>query len=253
MKTSVALVAVVVPLTAVLTACSHEPAPEVLRPVRTVEVRYGEAREENRYVGTVQSRHEVDQAFRVGGKVVERRVDVGDVVREGDVLAVLDDNDYRLAVQAAEQQLTAAIANAKQAESDRQRLEDLKADGSVSAADDEHAQVPRRRPGAPRPRRDSSNSHATSCSTPCCAPRRRCITAVRFEIGQVVAAGQPVVSLANEGEPEIVIDIAEDHLATFKQAHYRAARRRARREFEVSLRELAPRSRRPDTDVPCSR
>ena len=86
----------------------HKPAPEVLRPVRTVEVRYGEAREANRYVGTVQSRHEVDQAFRVGGKVVERRVDVGDVVREGDVLAVLDDNDYRLAVQAAEQQLTAA-------------------------------------------------------------------------------------------------------------------------------------------------
>ena len=43
-KTPIVLVAVVVPLTAVLTACSHEPAPEVLRPVRTVEVRYGEAR-----------------------------------------------------------------------------------------------------------------------------------------------------------------------------------------------------------------
>ena len=97
-------------------------------------------REAHRYVGTVQSRHEVDQAFRVGGKVVERRVDVGAVVREGDVVAVLDDIDYRLAVQAAQQQLTAALAEAKQAESDRKRLEGLKLDGSVSESDEEHAQ-----------------------------------------------------------------------------------------------------------------
>ena len=60
------------------------------------------AREANRYAGTVQSRHEVDQAFRVGGKVVQRKVDVGQIVREGDVLAVLDDADYRLAEEAAQ-------------------------------------------------------------------------------------------------------------------------------------------------------
>ena len=41
---------------------------------------------------SVQARHEVDQAFRVGGKVVERKVEVGQAVREGDVLAVLDDD-----------------------------------------------------------------------------------------------------------------------------------------------------------------
>ena len=59
--------------------------------------------ETNRYVGTVQARHEVDEAFRVGGKVVQRKVDVGQNVREGDVLAVLDDTDYRLAEEAAQQ------------------------------------------------------------------------------------------------------------------------------------------------------
>ena len=74
----------------------------------------------------MQARHEVDQAFRVGGKVVQRKVDVGQTVREGDVLAVLDDTDYRLAEEAARQQLIAAAAQARQAESDRQRLEALK-------------------------------------------------------------------------------------------------------------------------------
>ena len=242
-KTSIALATIVAPLAAVLTACSHEPAPEVLRPVRTVEVRYGEAREANRYVGTVQSRHEVEQAFRVGGKVIDRRVDVGDVVREGDVLAVLDDSDYRLAVQAAEQQLTAATANAKQAESDRKRLEDLKADGSVSVADDEHAQSAAQttKAAAEAQARQLALARNQLQYTVLRAPRSGVVTAVRFEVGQVVAAGQPVVSIANEGEPEIVIDVPEDHLGTFRQAHYRAWLASSPNEkFEVSLRELAP-------------
>ena len=131
--------------------------------MRTVELRYDKAQETDRYFGAVQARHEVDQAFRVGGKVVERKVDVGQTVREGDVLAVLDDTDYRLAEEAARQQLAAATTQARQAESDRQRLEALKIDGSVSESDDEHAQsdaADRRRP-RPRPRRRSSSSRAT--------------------------------------------------------------------------------------------
>ena len=76
-----------------LSACSPDKPPvEAPRPVRTVEIRYDATREANRYAGTVQSRYEVDQAFRVGGKVAQRKVDVGQVVREGDVLAVLDDS-----------------------------------------------------------------------------------------------------------------------------------------------------------------
>ena len=121
-------------LATLLGACSPEPLPvEALRPVRTAEIRYDATREANRYAGTVQSRFEVDQAFRVGGKVARRLVDVGQVVHEGDVLAVLYDADYRLAEEAARQQWTAAVAQARQAESDRQRLGALKADGLPDA------------------------------------------------------------------------------------------------------------------------
>jgi RND family efflux transporter MFP subunit len=242
-KTPIALLAVLPPLAAALTACSHETAPEAPRPVRTVEVRYGEAREAIRYVGTVQSRHEVDQAFRVGGKVVERRVDVGDVVRAGDVLAVLDDSDYRLAVQVAEQQLAVALANATQAESDRRRLEDLKADGSVSVADDEHARslATTTKAAAEAQARQLELARNQLQYTALRAPRDGVITAVRLEVGQVVAAGQPVVSLASEEQPEIVVDVPEDHLETFRQASYRAWLASAPGEkFGVQLRELAP-------------
>ncbi len=70
MKTSLAAAFITVPIAAMLCACTpNKPTAEALRSVRTVEVRYDQAQETNRYVGTVQSRHEVDQAFRVGGKI----------------------------------------------------------------------------------------------------------------------------------------------------------------------------------------
>ena len=65
MKTSlVPVLLVAVPVAALLAACSEQPAPEPLRAVRTAEVRYDKAQETNRYFGAVQSRHEVNEAFR---------------------------------------------------------------------------------------------------------------------------------------------------------------------------------------------
>ena len=122
MKSSYPLALAALSIAAILSGCSHEPPPEPLRAVRTVEIRYDRTPETDRYFGSVQSRYEVDQAFRVGGKVVSRKVDVGQKVRQGEVLAVLDDADYKLAVEAAQQQLAAAEAQARQAESDRKRL-----------------------------------------------------------------------------------------------------------------------------------
>jgi len=88
-------------LAATLAACSSdEPPAEPLRTVRTAELRYDGAAESNRYVGTVQARHEVEHAFRVGGKVIERRVEVGDVVRAGDILAVTGSAEAKTAAAA---------------------------------------------------------------------------------------------------------------------------------------------------------
>ena len=84
MKTSHAAALLLVTSAALLSACSREKPPvEALRAVRTAEVRYDRAPETNRYFGSVQARYEVDQAFRVGGKIVTRKVDVGQKVRAG--------------------------------------------------------------------------------------------------------------------------------------------------------------------------
>ncbi len=211
--------------------------------MRTVELRYDKAAEANRYVATVQARHEVDHAFRVAGKVAERKVEVGQTVREGDVLAVLDASDYRLAEEAARQQLAAATAQARQAESDRQRLNALKTDGSVSASDDEqaHSRALTTQATAEAQARQLELARNRLKYTVLRASRSGVVTSRKFEVGQVVAEGQPVVSIADEGEPEIVIDVPEDQLAGLKKARFKASLPSESEEaFEVVLRELSP-------------
>ncbi|WP_095144196.1 MULTISPECIES: efflux RND transporter periplasmic adaptor subunit [unclassified Pseudomonas] len=227
-----------------LSACSpDQPTVQAPRPVRTVEISYDNARDISRYVGTVQSRHEVDQAFRVGGKIVQRNVDVGQFVREGSILAVLDDSDYRLAEQASRQQWTVAVEQTRQADSDRQRLTALKADGSVSAADAEraHTNAQTAHANAEAEARKLELARNRLKYTVLRASRSGVITAVSFEAGQVVAEGQSVVSVANPDESEIVIDVPEDQLSVFKDAQFKASLTSAPNEtFDVTLRELSP-------------
>ena len=243
MKTSLPVAIAGISIAAILSGCSDKPPAEPLRAVRTVQIRYDKAPQTDRYFGSVQSRYEVDQAFRVGGKVVSRKVDVGQKVRQGDVIAVLDDTDYKLAVEAAQQQLAAAQAQARQAESDRKRLDALKTDGSVSPSDDEKAQS------------NAQTTHAAAEAdarkfdlarnrleyTTLRASQDGVVTSVKFEVGQVVAEGQPIVSIAKEMEPEVVVNVPEDQLSAFKASRYKAWLASAPDEvFDVALRELSP-------------
>lgn len=243
MNTSLVAPLLAVPLAAMLGACTTKPPEEPLRAVRTAEVRYDNAAEKNRYVATVRARHEVDQAFRVGGKVVQRRVEVGQKVRKDQVIAVLDDADYRLAEEAARQQLVAARAQAAQAESDRRRLAALKLDGSVSAADEERADSNARttKAAAEAKAKEYDLARNRLQYTVLRASQNGVVTAVKFEVGQVVAEGQPLVSISNEGEPEIVVDVPEDQVAEFKSARYQASLASSPdQRFAVTLRELSP-------------
>jgi len=240
---SISKAAIAASIVSLLSACSQTTPPvEALRPVRTAELQYANSRETNRYFGSVQARHAVNQAFRVAGKVLERRVDVGQTVREGDVLAVLDDTDYRLAEEAARQQREAATARERQADSDWQRMQALKHDGSVSAFDDEHAQstLLTARAAAEAEGRKLELARNQVKYTVLRAPSGGVVTSLTLEVGQVVAAGQPVISISNQGEPEIVVDVPEAHLTSFKTSRYTASLASAPEEkFELTLRELS--------------
>src|SRR5690606_19155473 len=90
-----------------LAACdAAAPPPEPIRPVRvaTVTPEVFEAR--SSYTGEVRARYETNLAFRVGGKIVARYVEIGSEVKKGTLLARLDPEDTRLAIQNADRKST---------------------------------------------------------------------------------------------------------------------------------------------------
>jgi RND family efflux transporter MFP subunit len=243
-KTSISTAFPAVLLAALACGCTkHAPTAEAPRPVRAIERRYGGVHQSPRYFAWVPVRHVGDLPLRFGGKVAERRVDVGNTVREGDVLAVLDAVDYRLAAEAARQGLIAATAQAQQARSDQKRLTALNSDGSVSPSDDERAQsgAQRAQAAAEAEARKLELANNKLKYTVLRASQGGVVTAIRFEVGQVVAEGQPVVSIANQVEPEIVVDVPEDHFASFQSARFKASLASAPEDvFEVVVREMSP-------------
>jgi RND family efflux transporter MFP subunit len=197
----------------VLAACSEPPAPAaVVKPVFVTTVTQAVSSQTRSFTSVVRARVEADLGFRAGGKVVDRLVEVGDVVKTGQALARLDPADHRLAASAAADLVQAASVDAQQAASDEARLRRLLADGSVGAADHER-QKARADAAAARleqARRQLDLARNREGYTTLVAPYSGVITALRFERGQVVAEGQPVLSLAREGEREIVADLPEE-------------------------------------------
>lgn len=196
-----------------LTACSEPPAPAaVVKPVFVTTVTPANSAQTRSFTSVVRARVETELGLRTGGKVVERLVEVGDSVKAGQVLARLDPADYQLAVKAAADQMQAASVDAQQAASDEARFRRLLADGSVGAADHERQKA---RADAAAARLDQAKrqlelARNREAYATLVAPYAGVVTTLRFERGQVVAEGQPVLSLARDGEREIVAELPED-------------------------------------------
>ena len=87
-----------------LAACGEEPPPptETVRAIRTVTVAEPASGKSRRFSGVVEAASTSSLSFEVPGNVQEVKVDVGERVSQGQVLATLDDQTYRLNVEAAE-------------------------------------------------------------------------------------------------------------------------------------------------------
>jgi RND family efflux transporter MFP subunit len=227
-----------------LAGCSEPPAPPaVVKPVFVTTVAYGASAQTRTFTSVVRPRVESELGFRTGGKVVERLVEVGDRVKAGQVLARLDPIDYQLAVKAAADQVQAAAVDAQQAASDEARFRRLLADGSVGAADHERQKA---RADAAAARLGQANRQLELARNregyaALMAPFAGVVTALRFERGQVVADGQPVASLAREGENEIVAELPEDWVGQARKLTAAAAPwSDPTSRVQLVLRELSP-------------
>ncbi|MCZ4306844.1 efflux RND transporter periplasmic adaptor subunit [Zoogloeaceae bacterium G21618-S1] len=209
---------VVIPLlaAAALAGCSApetEPLPPPTVLVQTAET---EAVQTGRYfTGEVVPRHATDLGFRVGGKLIARAVDVGSVVKKGQVLARLDAEDMRLGANAAQAQLAAAQSELSLAQAELARVKALRAQNFVS---DSAVDTRRTSQAAAAARVKQASAQAVLAAnqneyTSLVADVDGVVTAVRAELGQVLAAGQPVLTLAQDGAREVKIAVPEGHVA----------------------------------------
>ena len=197
-----------------------------------------------RYAGTVHARYETDLAFRVGGRVQSRTAEVGTRVRAGEVLATLDPRDYALDAAAARAQLAAAEAEAKLARADIERFRALRAQNFISQAelDRREALADAAQARVLALRAEASRLGNQQAYTRLTAPHAGVVTAIAFEAGQVVAAGQPLAQLARSGEREIRIDVPENGLDALRAARALDVRLWSvpGKAYRGRLRELAP-------------
>lgn len=170
------------------------------------------------FAGEIRARHETPLAFRVGGKVARRLVDVGDRVEAGQALAELDANDLRLGRESAQAQLAAAQADVRLAEAefervkvmvDRQLVSRSMFDARKSALD-----AARSRVAQARAQLDVAGNQADYGVLR--APAAGVVALRQIEAGQVVAAGQMAFGLAEDGEREVAIALPEADVARFK-------------------------------------
>jgi len=200
---------------------------------------------EHRLSGTIRPRVETDIAFRVGGKVIARRVDAGQIVREGDILAELDRSDLDLQLRQAEADRVAALVARDTTAAEMQRVGSLRAAGWSTQAD-----ADRQRSAAEEAvGRLARAEHAVSLArnaldyTVLRAGASGVILSALAEPGQVLTQGQPAFRLAHlqglEAEvavPETLLEAVRTGTATLTLWALPG------RTIAVTLREISPRA-----------
>jgi RND family efflux transporter MFP subunit len=235
-----------VSLLPLLAACQDQAISAIAKPERPVQVQQIAFRSDNasrEFVGVVRARHETDLGFRVAGKITDRIVNAGDRVRAGDLIARLDPEDLRLQVASAEAEISAATSNFAQASSDEERFTSLKARGYAAVADYERKKSARDEAESrlERARRSLELARNQLAYAELRANADGVITATLAEPGQVVAIGQAVVRLAQQGEMEAAVALPETWLteARLSRASVRLWSGPAH-SFTARLRELSP-------------
>jgi len=200
-------------LVLLLAACSApEEEQELVRSVRVITVTEGEVLPRMLLSGEVRARVESRLGFRVPGKIQERLVELGDVVKQGDVLARLEPSGEQLTVRAAEARVQSIRADLNLAQTELERVQKLRDKGFASPTEYDRykIQVDNARAGLQQAQADLNMARNQLAYTQLVADTDGVVMQVVADAGEVVSAGQPVLQVAREGTLEVVVFIPED-------------------------------------------
>jgi membrane fusion protein, multidrug efflux system len=173
--------------------------------------RENDGAKEQSFTGTLQPRYVSNVGFRVAGKILERKIELGQNVRKGDLLFRLDPEDLELQLRVTEADSISAKSVLTQANAEEHRLAQLRSSGSISQSDYDLAVATRdvasaRVDSAQRRWKLAQNQRAY-CDL--VADSDGLILSISAEAGQVVSVGQPVLQLMQSDLLEASVNLPE--------------------------------------------
>ena len=203
-----------VSLCGVLSACGHHAPERSLAKVEAQRVELTEAAKTMTLTGEIRARVESDLAFRVGGRITKRLVNVGDHVSAGQILAKLDPHEQQTMVEESEADVRAAEARLRNETSNLERQKFLLSRKSTPPSEYDRAEESFRTAQSALAAADAHLGTARDAlaQTELRADSAGTITIRNAEIGQVVEGAQPVFVLAHDGPRDAVFNVSESVL-----------------------------------------
>ena len=193
-----------------LAACAKKAeAPPVVRPVRSIVVEKREVKDPKVASGHLRARDEVNLAFRIGGRIIQRNVDVGDKVQAGQTVALLDSEVERNARNSAKADVAAARAALDQSEALERRQKQLLNDRVISPNEYD---ISLRQLKTTKAQLDAAEAQLKSAEeelsyTELKSDAAGVVTDKGAEVGEVVPAGKMVLQVAQETGRDAVFDV----------------------------------------------
>lgn len=195
-------------------------------------------------VGEVKSRYESNQSFRVPGKIIERKAEVGELVKKGQVLARIDPTDSNLSTQAARADVASAEANYALAkvEVERQRKLLEKKFISQSALDLQEAQLKTTAARLKQEKAQAAISRNQSRYTALIADRNGVVTQIQAEPGQVIEPGEMIAQIVDQKQIEVLVAVPESKMESVKINDMVAIKLWANQDklYQGKVREISP-------------
>ena len=217
---------------------------EDIRPVRAIQAKLEGSEVLTEFSGEVRARVESRLGFRVPGKIVARKVELGTVVKRGQVLMQLDPQDLLLGQAQAKAGLAAAESNRDLAKAEFRRYQELREKNFVAQAVLEAKETAYKAAQASfeQAKAGFSNQSNQAGYASLTADVDGVVTFIEAEVGQVVAAGTPVVRIAKSGDVDVVVGIPEDKINSIRSMPDVKVRLWANTQevYTAKLRELSP-------------
>jgi RND family efflux transporter MFP subunit len=190
-----------------LSACEQAPQAVVDRGVlvRTVDARQGRLQHQLAFHGVLQPVTRARLSFQSPGVLATRPVQLGQVVREGEMLASLDNPELGPAQRAASARLQESLSQRDQAERDLDRLRSLQSTGAVGQerVEQKAAELESLQATVARVEADLTGTRHRLEDALLLAPFDGVISGVIIEPGEFVSAGEQVMSIGGMDKVEV--------------------------------------------------